>query len=491
MKQIIKAPFKNKNLDNEKLNEDHRDSNEELTPPLPGNPRIIPRDEHEVSRRNIDMDALKVIRRLQSFGYQAFLVGGGVRDLLLNKVPKDFDVSTSASPEDIRDLFRNSRIIGRRFKLVHVYFKGGKIIEVSTFRANIESDAPETLAHDNTYGDAESDALRRDLTINGLFYNPEDFTVIDYVDGINDLDQKIVKIIGKPDLRFKEDPVRIIRAVRHAARIGFEIDSATAKSIKKNTELLSLVPTARLYEEVSKDLFSGSLAVTFDALNSHELIEFIFPKLDLFFKANSKKLYKEFLNKLENLDLLIRQGKDPLSELFYASFLIGHYIEEPESNDSTDDSIKIDGIMVLCRTAKEIRELSSNDIKENKSNESKVFKLPPISIRRGNRDKISTIAKELGNWFLPVTLTKREKAAIERLLVLRYKILTVNEENAYEVSDVINSIHSEERLHLRWLFEIVGEELTPLEEKVLSGKIKTNNTPSRSSRNRSRPSSRN
>ena len=325
MKQIAKTPFKKNTSEGDRETDSNRDEpsdrhGNELTQPLPGNPRIIPRDAHAVSRRNIDLDALKVIRRLQSFGYQAFLVGGGVRDLLLNKVPKDFDVSTSASPEDIRDLFRNSRIIGRRFKLVHVYFKGGKIIEVSTFRANVESDAPETLAHDNTYGDAESDALRRDLTINGLFYNPEDFTVIDYVDGINDLDQKLVRIIGKPDLRFKEDPVRIIRAVRHAARIGFEIDPATAKSIKKNTELLSLVPTARLYEEVSKDLFSGSLAVTFDALKENELIEFIFPKLDLFFKNNSKKSYKEFLDRLDRLDDLILSNKDPLSELFYACF---------------------------------------------------------------------------------------------------------------------------------------------------------------------------
>ena len=218
---------------------------------LPGAPKIVHRDDHVVSRRDIDQDALKVLRRLQGYGYQAFLVGGGVRDLLIGKAPKDYDVCTDARPEDIRDLFRNSRIIGKRFKLAHVYFYGGKIIEVSTFRA--ANDSTSTLSSDNNYGDALSDALRRDLTINALFYNPEDFTIIDYVDGLKDLDKKIVRIIGDPDVRFTEDPVRIIRAARHAARAGFQIDKKTASSMRRNVELLNLVPSARLYEEIQKD----------------------------------------------------------------------------------------------------------------------------------------------------------------------------------------------------------------------------------------------
>lgn len=439
---------------------------DELTEELPGKPKIIARDNHTVSRKNIDMDALKVIRRLQSFGYQAFLVGGGVRDLLLGKDPKDFDVSTSASPEDIRDLFRNSRIIGRRFKLVHVYFKGGKIIEVSTFRANVELENPETLAHDNTFGDAQSDALRRDLTINGLFYNPETFTVIDYVGGMDDLHAKIVRIIGKPDLRFKEDPVRIIRAVRHAARIGFEIEPQTLKSIKKNAGLLSLVPTSRLYEEVLKDLYSGKLSTTFNELYENELTAHIFPNLDEYQRVLSKKSYLLFIERLKKLDELVISGKDPLTELFFASFIIGHYVQE--SNDETDNSAanSKSNICLLCQNHLQLKRTLEGEI----DIDSVSFKLPPVSVKRNNRERMSGLARELGKWFEPVTLTKREKAAIERLLVIRFKLLTCDDESFFDVQELIDSIHHEEKLHLKWLLAIVGDELTQGQEKILSGK---------------------
>ncbi len=436
---------------------------------LPGDPKIILRDDHKVSRKNIDVDALKVIRRLQSFGYQAFLVGGGVRDLLLDKKPKDFDVSTSASPEDIRDLFRNSRIIGRRFKLVHVYFKGGKIIELSTFRATTDSEAPETLAHDNTYGDAESDALRRDLTINGLFYNPEDFTVIDYVGGMDDLAAKIVRIIGDPDVRFKEDPVRIIRAIRHSARIGFKIESNTKKSLVENAELLKLVPTSRLYEEVNKDLFSGTLTATFTSLFEHGLTKFIFPNLDEYLRALGKKGSKMFFERLEKLDNLVLSGKDPLNELFFCAFLIGHFVEEEIEPEKEETSANQAPIKYLCQSQSQLLK-SMEDAGEDLSSQ---FKLPPVSQRRNNRDRISNTARQIGKWFDPVTLTKREKAAMERLLVLRFRLLTASEDNHESLSDIIDSIHVDEKNHLLWLMDVVKDELNPLQKRIISGKAKS------------------
>ncbi|MCB0309961.1 MAG: polynucleotide adenylyltransferase PcnB, partial [Bdellovibrionales bacterium] len=191
-------------------------------------PTIYSRSQHNISRSAIDKDALKIMYRLLRHNYEAFLVGGGVRDLLLEKEPKDFDISTDATPNQIRSLFRNCRIIGRRFKLAHIYFRGGKIIEVSTFRdesAPIDVQDDEELRRygrdvkrDNRYGTAETDAFRRDITINGLFYDLSNFSVIDYVGGMSDLRAKIIRVIGNPDERFQEDPVRMLRVIRHAAR---------------------------------------------------------------------------------------------------------------------------------------------------------------------------------------------------------------------------------------------------------------------------------
>lgn len=185
------------------------------------------RDEHGISRRNIDPDALRVLYRLSDCGFLSYLVGGGVRDLLLGRKPKDFDVSTSAHPNQIKRLFRNCFLIGRRFRLAHVKF-GQKVIETSTFRKQTvtEGDPNDPAAdlhihRDNTYGTPEEDARRRDFTVNGLFYDIKTFAVIDHVGGLADLDRKIIRCIGDPNIRFREDPVRMIRAVRFAARLGF------------------------------------------------------------------------------------------------------------------------------------------------------------------------------------------------------------------------------------------------------------------------------
>ncbi len=221
-------------------------------------PVIITKPDHPISRREIDPDALKILFRLYQHGFTAYLTGGAVRDLLLEKPAKDFDIVTDARPGQIKKRFANAYIIGRRFRLAHVHFSGGKIIEVSTFRRSADqaieqSSAGETVAS-NPYGTPGEDAFRRDITINALYYDVFTDTVIDYVGGLEDLAQRIVRVIGDPAERFREDPVRIWRVLRHAARLGFTVDEATEKAIPFHVQLLSLCSGARLYEEFNKDL---------------------------------------------------------------------------------------------------------------------------------------------------------------------------------------------------------------------------------------------
>jgi len=220
---------------------------------------IIPRDQHPVSRKDIDLEALKVMYRLRDAGFSAYLVGGGVRDLFLGKTPKDFDISTDAHPGEIRKIFRNSRIIGKRFRLVQVFFRGNKIIEVSTLRSLSEHDldgSEAVLPANNTFGTVAEDALRRDLTINSLFYDVDNFTILDYVGGVEDLHNGIIRIVGDPGRRIRRDPVRIMRAVRHAARINFVIEPATWQAIKDYLDYLLQCPESRIRDELFKDLKS-------------------------------------------------------------------------------------------------------------------------------------------------------------------------------------------------------------------------------------------
>ncbi|MCL4146582.1 UNVERIFIED_CONTAM: hypothetical protein GTU68_060823 [Idotea baltica] len=224
--------------------------------------------------------------RLNRNGFKGYLVGGAIRDILLGKQPKDFDLATDATPKEIKNLFRNSRIIGKRFKLVHIYFKNNKIIEVATFRDyedesnSNEDDIPDLLPTDNNYGDEESDALRRDLTINALFYSIENFSIIDYVGGVEDLNNRVAKILGNPLTSLIEDPVRMLRVVRHAARAGFEIDSKTIEAINEHRELIMECPDMRIYEELKKDLLSGYSLPTLRLFQTHGLLKFILPEID-------------------------------------------------------------------------------------------------------------------------------------------------------------------------------------------------------------------
>src|SRR5262245_12980011 len=207
---------------------------------------IIDRANHAISRRRIPENVLKVLYRLHRSGYRAYLCGGSVRDLLMNRPPKDFDVATDAHPMEIRRLFRNSRIIGRRFRLVHIVFQD-MIVEVSTFRREPERGPDDNvdllITDDNTFGSPLQDARRRDFTINALFYNIADFSVIDYVGGLTDMEEKRVRVIGDPDVRFREDPVRMMRAIEFASRLSFEIDAATYDAIVRHrNEILKASP---------------------------------------------------------------------------------------------------------------------------------------------------------------------------------------------------------------------------------------------------------
>ncbi len=250
----------------------------------------IPRDAHSVSRKNISDSALKVMSRLRSQNFQAFLVGGAVRDLVLDGHPKDFDVATDATPEEVHELFRNSRIIGRRFRIVHVRF-GREIVEVTTFRGhhdNEEDDVPPQrhqsrqadsgmLLRDNIFGSLEEDAVRRDFTVNALYYCSSDFCVYDYVDGLADLEQQQIRIIGDAEQRYREDPVRMLRAIRFAAKLNFTIEADTAAPIPELAYMLEAVPSARLFDEMLKLFMAGKALATFTLLNRYQLLEHLFP----------------------------------------------------------------------------------------------------------------------------------------------------------------------------------------------------------------------
>jgi len=329
-------------------------------------PTIIPRAEHPVSRDEIDPDALKVLYRLKRFNHDAYLVGGGVRDLLLGRTPKDFDIGTSARPSEVKRLFRNCWIIGRRFRLAHVKF-GPKTIEVATFRrllsveeaalierteteANAkatadvkakpddtaEADTPSgetkrprrpAIRRDNTFGTAEEDAFRRDFTINGLFYDIATFSVIDYVGGMADLRAGIIRSIGDPNERFVEDPVRMVRALSFASRLGFELDAPVQRAIRKHRDEIANASPARMIEELFKILRSGVSAKTFRALSETGLLMLIAPEVE---RRKSGALWRS----LETLDAY-RSGFKDAPPTLTNTILLGSLVQPVQPLDLT------------------------------------------------------------------------------------------------------------------------------------------------------------
>lgn len=298
-----------------------------------GQPLVIPRNEHGVSRKDISENALKVLYRLNRHGYEAYLVGGSVRDLLLGLHPKDFDVVTNAKPEEVRRVFRNCRLIGRRFRLAHVYF-GHDIIEVATFRGKTE-DPSDDISHseqgmilrDNVYGTIAEDVWRRDFTINALYYNIADYSIVDYVGGFADIKAKHMRMIGDVKQRYREDPVRILRAIRFAAKANFELDKTLTQPILELKEMLHHISSARLFEEVMKMFHSGVATRIYQELKNHGLLAELFPITD---DSVKKNIYPTdaLLNRVfQSTDSRIRADKS-VTPSFIVAALLWHPILE-------------------------------------------------------------------------------------------------------------------------------------------------------------------
>ena len=299
-------------------------------------PRIIPRQNHPISRKNIDREALKVLYRLRDAGYVAYLVGGGVRDLYLGKTPKDFDISTNAKPGELRSVFKNSRLIGKRFRLVQVFFHGGKIIEVSTFRCRSEYDlngAPdakdEVLAANNTYGTPSDDAFRRDLTINSLFYEIENNSIIDYTGGVSDLEQGIIRFVGKPDRRIQRDPARMMRVIRHAARNNFSIEPGTWQAILRHKEKLKLCPISRIRDELMKDLRSAASRAWTELAIESGLFTVLLPFYEpLEIQADNEKTRRLLLSLQSVVDRLHARSMKLPEQLLFSLLILPWAISE-------------------------------------------------------------------------------------------------------------------------------------------------------------------
>jgi poly(A) polymerase len=307
-------------------------------------PTILQRSDHCVSRKHISRNALQVLYRLNEKGYKGYLAGGCVRDLLLGKSPKDFDVATDATPQQVKRCFRNCRLIGRRFRLAHVMFRD-EIIEVATFRAPVDP-APEeeeaedgdshrekgkkfiqlnedgVVIRDNEYGTPEEDAFRRDFTINALFYDIEDFSIIDYVGGLKDIEEKVVHCIGDPDQRYQEDPVRMIRAVRFATTLDLDIEDNTYQAILREREHMTHASNARMYEEILKFFYSGGMEKAFDVWCETELLDVMFPGFADWFRNRAGDDAKKWHRMaLEQLDKWKAHDIKASPELAYALFL--------------------------------------------------------------------------------------------------------------------------------------------------------------------------
>ena len=316
-------------------------SDEHITDSTPTSPvtttvgkHLIDQESHQIPRRLLDKNAIEVAYKLQDAGYEGYLVGGCIRDLLLNKQPKDFDVATDAHPEDAVQLFRRARLIGRRFKLVHVRF-GRDVIEVATFRASHDSQTEDSsneqgkqcdsgmILRDNVYGNIEDDALRRDFTVNALYYCPKDHCVYDFTNGFEDLNQGILRMIGNPEERYKEDPVRMLRAARFAAKLNFDIEPATETPIHELAPMLKRIAPARLFDEVLKLLQSGHAVQSFQQLQRLQLFEPLFPQVQTLLDAPVEGAPLETLidNALRNTDRRLAQRKSVTPAFLFAAIL--------------------------------------------------------------------------------------------------------------------------------------------------------------------------
>ncbi len=305
-------------------------------------PRIVPRSEHTISRRNISPGALRVLYRLHEAGFAAFLVGGAVRDLLLGGSPKDFDVATDATPEQVRQLFRNCRLIGRRFRLAHVVF-GREIVEVATFRGHGEDGEREVhddgrILRDNVWGSIEEDALRRDFRVNALYYDIADFSVRDYVGGMDDLARRQLQLIGDAEQRYREDPVRMLRAARLSAKLDFAIAPASAAPMRALVPLLADVSPARLFDECIKLFMAGHGQASFAALERHGLLDALIPGLPAALARDADGGLRRMLEAgLAGTDARVHADK-PVTPAFSFAVLLWSAVQQTLAHHAAEDA---------------------------------------------------------------------------------------------------------------------------------------------------------
>ncbi len=295
-------------------------------------PKVLSAKEHGIDPKLVSNNAIRVTQTLQENGFKAFIVGGAVRDLLLGVKPKDFDVATNATPEQVKRLFRRAFIIGRRFQIVHVMF-GQDLIEVTTFRGAAKNDAPKDehgrVLRDNTFGEQHEDAVRRDFTINAMYYDPASETVLDYHGGIADIRKKTLRIIGVPELRYREDPVRMLRVVRFAAKLQFSIDADTRKPIPVMAPLIDNVPSARVFDEMLKLLMSGHAMACLQQLRKEGLHHGLMPLLDVVLEQPMGERFVTLA--LANTDERVKQGKTVSPGFLFASLLWHQVLEKWEA----------------------------------------------------------------------------------------------------------------------------------------------------------------
>ncbi|ELR8701989.1 polynucleotide adenylyltransferase PcnB [Vibrio vulnificus] len=390
---------------------------------------VITRQEHNISRKQISDHALKVLYRLHGAGFDAYLVGGGVRDLLLGQSPKDFDIATNATPEQLKQLFRNCRLIGRRFRLAHIMF-GREIIEVATFRGHhqdansqISQQSKEgMLLRDNVYGTIDEDAERRDFTINAMYYNIADYSIHDYAGGVEDLEDRLVRLIGDPETRYREDPVRMLRAIRFAAKLDFDIEEDTAAPIEEMAYLLRDIPAARLYEESLKLLQSGHGLETYHLMREYNLFQQMFPAISAYFTEDYSSKTERMLDLvLDSTDIRVEEGKRinpaymfaamlwyPLLELadkLMDSHNLCHYDAVMEaSNLILDEQVR--SIAIPRRHTATIREIWQLQLRLPRRNGKRAFRLMELNKFRAGFDFLEMRGEveggetaKLANWW--------------------------------------------------------------------------------------------
>jgi poly(A) polymerase len=354
----------------------------------------------------IDADALKVVRRLVHSGYSAYLVGGCVRDLLLSRKPKDFDVATSATPPEIKALFRNCRIIGRRFRLAHIFF-GPKIIETSTFRANpreveaAEGEGVETsdellIRRDNVFGSAEEDARRRDFTINGLFYDVDAGKVIDYVDGMADLERRTVRTIGDPDIRFREDPVRILRAIKFAARLGFTIEPAAYAAILQHKGEIAKCAAPRVLEEIYRLLRSGAARHSLELLEDTGVLDILIPPLAAQMKnsaADRNRLYQT----IDGIDAQVRNGEQVTNALLVCGIIAPFLVDVLYGAESAPPDQRGDFGLIIWERARPILEAMRASRRDSEMTRQMLLAQRKLGPSKRKRSKPMALARR--DWF--------------------------------------------------------------------------------------------